>query len=61
MAFGKDDVKIVSKEKEFWIVRKENAERVLADMKNDVAKMPLLLTFQEEIVKMCEQKIKASK
>ena len=58
MELTKDDIEIATPMGAFWIERKENSEKILEIMKKDYEKMPMLMKFQEEVIRMCEAEIK---
>lgn len=57
MELSENDVVIVSKEKEFWITKKEFEERIIKTLEHDSEEIPRLIEFHKEVLKACEEKI----
>lgn len=57
----KIDVKIGTKEENFWTIKKELSEELIKAMKEDLEDIPRLIEFHEVVIDMCEKKIQESK
>ena len=53
-----NEIKIGDETESFWNLRKKIEERYLEQLKQDLNDLPKLIDFHEEIIKLCEEKIK---
>lgn len=52
-----DDIKIYSKEKAFWIAKKELEERMIKTLETDIKEIPFLIDFHKEVLRAVEEKL----